>query len=79
MNEEEARERCRELAETSPDRETHSWLPRQEADGQWAVVRLAIPPARPVEAKASKPTEPQTARDDPRIAFEQNIPNHGVG
>jgi hypothetical protein len=79
VTEEQARERCRELAETSPDRDTHSWIAREDEGGRWSVVRLAVPPARPPQMQASKPSEPQTAKDDPRIAFEQNVPNHGVG
>ena len=79
MTEDEARQRCAELSESSPDRETHSFLPRKGSDGEWTVVRLAVPPPRAPETTATKPVEPETARDDPRTAFEQNVPPHGVG
>ena len=79
MTEGEARARCEELASTSPDRGTHSWIPRSNADGGWSVVRLAIPPSAPPPSTASKSPESKGLRDDPRIALEQNVPPHGIG
>ncbi len=79
MTEGEARARCEELASTSPDRETHSWIPRRNGDGGWSVVRLAIPPSAPPDSTASKSPESRGLRDDPRIALEQNVPPHGIG
>jgi hypothetical protein len=75
VTETEARDRCRELAETSPDRDTHSWIAREDEGGRWSVVRLAVPPARPPKTTASKPDEPQTAHDDSRSAIERNTPH----
>ena len=79
VTEQEARELCREMAETSPDRETHSWMAREDEDGNWFVVRLAVPPATAPQTTASKPSQSTTARDDPRTAFDQNVPPHGAG
>ena len=79
MTEEEAKALCFELASTSPDRETHSWIPRQGEGGEWSVVRLAIPPLAPTKAKASKSPESKGLRDDPRAATEQNVPPHSMG
>ena len=79
MTEGEARARCLELASTSPDRETHSWIPRRGEDGEWSVVRLAIPPSAPPPSTASKSPESKGLKDDPRIALEQNMPPHGIG
>ena len=50
MNETEARETCSRLAAEHPDRETHQWRPRQEADGSWSVVKIALPPSQPTTA-----------------------------
>jgi len=74
VTEEQAKDRCRELAETSPDRETHSWIARQGEGDAWSVVKLAVPPAKPPETTASKPTDPQSGRDDPRTSQQQNVP-----
>jgi len=35
MDEAEARARCAELSENSPERTTHSWIPREQVDGSW--------------------------------------------
>jgi hypothetical protein len=79
VTEDEARARCLQLASSSPDRDTHSWIPRRSSDGEWSVVRLAIPPSSPPEGKASKSPESKGIKDDPRNALEQNIPPHGIG
>ncbi len=79
MTEEQARARCRELAETSPDRETHSWISREGDGGDWSVVRLAIPPSSPPEGVASKSPDSKGIGDDPRNAMEQNFPPHSAG
>jgi len=77
VTEAEAKDRCRELAETSPDRETHSWMAREGEGGGWSVVRLALPPAKPPETTASKPSDPPAGRDDPRTSQQQNAPYLG--
>lgn len=80
MTEEQAKERCAELAAASPDRETHSWLPRKGPDGSWAVVKLAIPsPAAQQQTGTSKSGDAPGIKDDPRTALEQNIPPWGIG
>ena len=79
MTEDEAKARCLELASTSPDRETHSWIARRGESGDWSVIRLAIPPSAPPQVTASKSPESKGLRDDPRNALEQNIPPHGIG
>ena len=79
MTEDQARARCAELAETSPERMTHSWIAREGEDGGWSVVRLAIPPSAPPAGTASKSPESKGIRDDPRSATEQNVPPHSMG
>lgn len=78
MDEAEARARCAQLAESSDDRSTHSWLPKQKSDGSWTVVKLAVPsPAGPDTVKTVS-TGNESAKDDPRPAMEQNIPPHTI-
>ncbi len=78
MDEAQANARAAELAETSPDRLTHSWITKQLPDGTWAVVKLAIPkPTQPDQVKTVS-TKPEAAKDDPRIPLEQNLPPHTI-
>lgn len=44
VNEEEARDRCAELARTHPARETTNWVAVEQKDGTWAVARIPLPP-----------------------------------
>lgn len=80
MNETEARETCARLAAEHPDRETHQWHPRQESDGSWSVIRIALPPGeRSPTAETRAEQKPPTA-DDPRSTSMQNLgPNVGPG
>jgi hypothetical protein len=78
MTEQEAKERCRELAATSPERTTHSWLPREGADGAWAIVKLGVPSTSPATGTATS-ADPHGIREDPRIPLEQKIPNNMIG
>ncbi|MBN8866069.1 MAG: hypothetical protein J0H98_00810 [Solirubrobacterales bacterium] len=79
MDEQEARARCAELAEGSPDRDTHSWMPRPQPDGSWTVVKLAVPSPKAPEGTRTVSAKDQAAQDDPRTALEQNIPPYGIG
>ncbi|HTU15093.1 MAG TPA: hypothetical protein VMF31_07840 [Solirubrobacterales bacterium] len=79
MNEHEARQRVAELTATSPDRETHSWIPRKGADGEWSIVKLAVPSPKSPETVKSKSGDDQAIKDDPRSAMEQSFPPWGVG
>jgi hypothetical protein len=72
MTRKEALDEARRLSEEHPDRATHSWIPRQGADGAWSVAKLAIPPTRPLgTTQESKPRPPQA--DDPRPAFWRDV------
>jgi hypothetical protein len=44
MTRKEAEEQCARLALEHPDRETHQWRPRQEANGEWSIMKIALPP-----------------------------------
>lgn len=79
MTEQEAKDRCLKLASESPDRETHSWLPRRGPDDKWVVVKLAIPsPAAQHETNTAQSGNQPGIRDDPRTAMEQNFPPWGA-
>jgi hypothetical protein len=72
MTRDEAVAEARRLSEEHPDRTTHSWIPRQGADGSWSVARLGIAPQRPDGTlQESKPRPPQA--DDPRPAFWRDV------
>jgi len=79
MNEQEARERVAKLTAESPERETHSWIPRKGPDGEWSIVKLAVPSPKTVETSTTQPGQNQAAKDDPRSPMEQNIPPWSVG
>ncbi len=65
MTRDEALSECRRLAAEHPDGATHSWLPREDDQGEWSVVKLAVPPSRPLgTTQEAKPRPPQA--DDPR-------------
>jgi hypothetical protein len=73
MTRAEAERECTRLAAEHADRVTHQWRPREEADGRWSVVKIALPPIdsdRQAELRAEE--KPPTA-DDPRSAAAQNI------
>jgi hypothetical protein len=79
MDEAEARARCAELAESSPDRSTHSWVAKQLPEGEWTVVKLAVPAPKSPDSVKTVSAKEQAAQHDPRTAFEQNVPPYGVG
>jgi hypothetical protein len=81
MTHEAAQAECARLSQESPDRETHVWFPREGADGEWSVARVAVPAG--MERKQFKATveakpRPQQA-EDPRSALTRNIPPYGPG
>lgn len=78
MTEQQARDRCAKLMAESPERVTHSWLPRKGATGEWGIVKLAVPsPASSDTVTTSASTE-QSIKDDPRSIFEKNVPPNGA-
>lgn len=79
MTEAEAGARCAELAASHPDRATQRWRPREEADGSWSVVKIALPNVGPTIAETRADERPATA-DDPRTAAMRDLgPNVGPG
>jgi hypothetical protein len=79
MTEDEAREACERLAKEHPDRGTHQWRPREEPDGSWSVIKIALPPSAATTPETRAEEKPPTA-DDPRSSSMQNLgPNVGPG
>jgi hypothetical protein len=65
MTRDQAAAQAARLGREHPDRSTHSWLPRETAAGEWAVVKVGIPSRAPTAtAQEAKPKPPQA--DDPR-------------
>jgi len=67
MTREEAQRECERLAEQSPERATHTFMPRQDESGEWSVVKVALAPLqRPTgTVTESKPRPEQPG--DPRV------------
>ena len=79
MTRAEAEAECARLATESPDRDRHRWIPRDEGDGNWSVVRIGIPPATEPTGSETRGDERPATPDDPRPAIWQNIPPWGPG
>jgi hypothetical protein len=75
MNRIDAEETARRFARTHSDRATYRWLVRQDADGEWIVVKVALASGEPGDplkgttGSESKPTEP----DHPRHTSGKNL------
>jgi hypothetical protein len=71
MTREEAEQQCKCLAAESPERETHRWIPRQEESGEWAVLKIGLPPNRlegtPETRADEKPPTPGDPRTSPEV------------
>ena len=65
MTREEAQALCAKYAAEHPDRAAAQWRPKQEADGEWTVVRIELPPA-PGTNTAQRADERPPTPPDPR-------------
>jgi len=78
---EEATEAARKLGTEHPDRATHRWMPREGENGEWTVVKLAMPPGARIDplktTTESRPKPPEP--DDPRTAYDRNVGGPWVG
>jgi hypothetical protein len=65
VNEQEAKNRCAELARTHPERDTTNWVPVEQRDNTWAVARIPLPP--PIDPQQTRGTHrepsPQEGED----------------
>jgi hypothetical protein len=78
VNRDEAEKLCRQQAEERADRDTHTWIARENEAGDWRVVKIPLPPyasaERLVAAVEGKPVPPA----DLRPLIHQNIPPGGA-
>jgi hypothetical protein len=79
MTRQEAEREAERLGAEHPDRETHRFLAREEADGSWAVVKVGLSPLGDLTEETRAEEKPPTS-DDPRTAAMRNLgPNVGPG
>jgi hypothetical protein len=79
MTRAEAERQCTRLAAEHPDRATHQWRPREEADGEWSVVKIALPPIDPNRHAELRADEKPPTADDARSAHERNVGGPNIG
>ena len=78
MTHAEAQLECKRLAGEHPDRATHQWHTKEQPDGSWAVVKIALPPpASDLTAETRADEKPVTA-DDPRSNTFRDAPPFGA-
>ena len=78
MTEEQARAKCAELSKNDPARFTHSWVPREGADG-WSIVKMAVPSPGTAVRIATTSEDEEAIKSDPRPAVVQNVGRGGMG
>ena len=79
MTREEAEREAGRLEAEHPDRQTHRFLAREQADGSWAVVKVGLPPLGELTPETRAEEKPPTA-DDPRSPAMRDLgPNVGPG
>ncbi len=79
MTRDEAEERSVALTADHPDRETHRFLPRQNAAGDWEVVKIGLPPADDGGAAEVRADEKPPTPDDPRESLTRNLGPYAAG
>jgi hypothetical protein len=66
MNEQEAKQRCAQLAAEHPDRQTHQWVPVKGADANWTIAKINLPPhTKPTGTETQ--AKPRPDAEDPRF------------
>ncbi len=75
MTHDDAVEAARKLQAEHPDRATHGWMAHERGDGEWIVVKVAMPPGARVDPLKvtieSKPAPPPP--EDPRPLHDRNV------
>ena len=76
MTRAEAEERARTLQAEDPERDTHRFVARPAPDGDWQVVKVALPKGlRQEKLTATIESRPRPSHaDDPRTGNEQRLP-----
>jgi hypothetical protein len=79
MTHDEAAAAAKRLSDEHPDRDTHTWIPRELSADEWEVVKVRVPGIRRDPLKASTEAKPKPPdADDPRPAIFRNIPPYGA-
>ena len=79
MNEQEAKDRCAELAAKHPDRSRNQFVPIKAKDGTWSVARIGVAPALdPTDTTESRDSS-RPATDDPSSELDRSIRNFFYG
>jgi hypothetical protein len=71
MTRDEAEALCAKYAAEHPDRKQAQWIPQEQADGDWVVVRVGIP--APDTTEEIRADERPPVPDDPRDTHMRNI------
>jgi hypothetical protein len=79
MTRTEAEAESKRLAAESADRETHRWVPRDDGNGDWSVVKIGLPPSPEPTGTETRGDERPVTPDDPRPASWQNVPPWAAG
>ena len=79
MTEQEAKEKCAKLSAESPERTTHSWVPKKGDDGEWSIIKLAVPTPGSQKLNTKTEEDVQAIAEDPRTSINRNIPGGGFG
>lgn len=81
MTRSEAEQRARQLQAEHPDRETHRFVAREAAGGDWEVARVQLPEQLrrgPLTETVAATPQPSQA-DDPRTGHERRVPGTSGG
>lgn len=79
MNREEAELQAAKFTVEHQDRETHRFLAREGAGGEWVVMKMGLPPVDDARAAEVRADEKPTTPDDPRDNLTRNIGPYAAG
>jgi hypothetical protein len=68
MERAEAQELAIRLGQEHPERAKYRWLAREQADGEWTVVKVALPSTPALNATVE--TKPKPPQDDSKQPWE---------
>ncbi len=68
MEKAEAQELATRLGLEHPERAKYRWLAREQADGDWSVVKVALPSSGPLTSTVE--TKPKPPYDDSKQPWE---------
>jgi hypothetical protein len=79
MTRAKAEAESKRLAAQSPERATHRWVPRDDGNGHWSVLRIALAPTTEPTGAETRGDERPPTPDDPRPVTWQNVPPWAAG